>query len=931
MKPDRFLSSLIAFVVFSRLAPAQTATWIAPGPYETFAGWNNPANWDTGAVPAGPGAVAVINQSTNVANTSSVPGGAIPVLTGTSVLGELRFDLPADGTTRFASVSIGGPNPGDPPGRLQLGGAGLSLHAARNSAFTYVDLFVRPGSSLDFLNQATVATTGPGLVQLRLRLSGTAGNPSYLRFLDDSSPGNNTLRPENFISGPTVFEFRDRASAGANTFPLSPASSVLFFDQSSAGTSRFGFAYGGPANPASIRFGGSSTAAQSTITSVNSQNGVVEFTEQATGGTASLSGLHRLDISGAVAAGGATGRQRAVNSTLAPISVVATDARTIALGQVQVQDLLLGSNTLELTGGYIGNIRDSGGAYLSGAGENLVGGGLLKTGPGSLWLYGPNYDFAHYGDRPFYNVFSGLTTIRGGSITLSNRLASVNVEAAGTFISGGPVAFVEGELRNAGTVQPSFGTDPAGALRVVGDYVQTATGRLELQAVNEPGSYGRLTITGTANLAGRLDIFASPSFFPNGAPGKVALDIIHAGQVTGKFDTVSSWVRIKPTVEYRADGVGLQLELLPIAALGTTPGRKALGAYLDALHQTAYNSFPNNYLAIEDGINTLATQAKVSAVLDNFSPDRYGMLLDQGFATALARRSALDRLTRDCNRPQARGAVFAEGGRRRLTVRALDGLPEAAATTDTRLAGWRWRTGPWTLGAYVASDKSHLTLDSGGSQAEIKGIEPGVFARYDRGPWFADAGAGFSGDRYQLTRVVDYVYFSPAVTRNTAAPHGRRTDLSLTAGRIWPFRAVSLTPFLGFVSSRWRLDDFTETHDHYLLHDPLNIAGWSRDSRRTRLGVAAVGRWLDGRLQPRLTATWWHEFAEDRSIPARFVSAPAGYLAPGRPADADIFQVTASLDVRLNRHAALQLGGSGQQGEHTRTASDFTAGLHWEF
>ena len=105
--PVRCLAAAFALLVTS--ASAQTAIWIAPGSIGlpgSVGDWSDPANWDTGVVPNGSTAVAVINQSTNASFTSAIPGGAQPVLTGNITLGELRFDLPAAGDTQFAGLYL---------------------------------------------------------------------------------------------------------------------------------------------------------------------------------------------------------------------------------------------------------------------------------------------------------------------------------------------------------------------------------------------------------------------------------------------------------------------------------------------------------------------------------------------------------------------------------------------------------------------------------------------------------------------------------------------------------------------------------------------------------------------------------------------------------------------------------------------------------
>lgn len=932
--PQLLLLTLLALLPAGGLA--QTAVWIAPGTVASgsnqLANWDTAGNWDTGVVPNASGAVAIVNQSTNASIFTPVTGGAEPVVLGDITIGEVRFALPPVGTTHFTGLYVGSPyvtlNAPSATGHLRLDGEGVTISAAGTSAITYVDLRVEPGSMLDFVSQAKV--TRSGFTVTRLFLDGLAGYPASVRFFDDASPGIGWGQGSITASGPTEWEFHDRSSTNGGFLPLSPNSRMTFLDQASAGNSTIQFLYNGPANDATVRFAGSSTAAQSSISSPTTLIGAVEFIEQATGGTARLSGVRRLDITGASTGTGTTGRMRATTSVLTPVSVVADDARTINLSSVYVQDLLLGSNTLQISSGYIGNIRDSGGAYLSAAGENLVGGGLLKVGTGSLTLGYPSYnplDPPH----PSYNVMSGPTIIRQGELVLYNRIASTTVESAG-LLSG--IGIVGGNLLNQGRVAPYYWGGP---MQVTGNYLQSSGGSLVFNpnSLLYPSSLPQLAISGTATLAGRLETYSHISLFPNRTPGTISQVVLTAGAISGRFDRVGSdypAARFPITAEYGPTSVTLRFQMLPIAALAVTPAQLALGAYLDRVYQFNGSTFPNNFNGLVDGLNTLAPAESFRRVLDNFAPDRYGSLVESSLAAALARRTVLDRvLTAARESGHQRPAVFVEGGRRQLTFDAVDGLPQAAGTTDGGLAGVTWGQGQWTFGAYVAQETSRLKLDEAGSRAEVKSVEPGIIAQYASNDFFIQAGAGFSRDRHDLRRTVDYVYFGNTIITDSATPSGTRHDYSVTTGWSWRSPGWALTPFAGVMLTRWRIDDFSETNNSYLKHEPMAFSNWSAESRRIRAGFELRGTAPRARFSPRLAVAWWHELETDRTISARFVGEATGYLAPGRPADKDLLQGSLGFDWRLSPHLVFSVNAGLVSGSHARTTSDLGAGFRWEF
>ena len=113
--------------------------------------------------------------------------------------------------------------------------------------------------------------------------------------------------------------------------------------------------------------------------------------------------------------------------------------------------------------------------------------------------------------------------------------------------------------------------------------------------------------------------------------------------------------------------------------------------------------------------------------------------------------------------------------------------------------------------------------------------------------------------------------------------------------------------------------------------EPMAFQDWSRESRRVRVGAEFRGRLWQDRVTPRLSATWWHEFETDRTIPARFVGKPTGYLAPGRPADLNLVQVSLGFDWRLTKQLVFSATATGVRGDYSRQASEFSGGLRWEF
>jgi Putative Ig domain/PKD domain/RTX calcium-binding nonapeptide repeat (4 copies) len=110
-----------------------------------------------------------------------------------------------------------------------------------------------------------------------------------------------------------------------------------------------------------------------------------------------------------------------------------------------------------------------------------------------------------------YVQTAGDTSIAAGGILSVPTGAAIQ---GGTLEGNGTVDVGAGTLVSAGTVRPG---SPVGALTVLGNYTQTASGTLAIElAGTTPGvSFDQLVITGTANLDGTLAVSALGGYLPN--------------------------------------------------------------------------------------------------------------------------------------------------------------------------------------------------------------------------------------------------------------------------------------------------------------------------------------------------------------------------------------------------------------------------------
>jgi uncharacterized protein with beta-barrel porin domain len=642
-----------------------------------------------------------------------------------------------------------------------------------------------------------------------------------------------------------------------------------------------------------------------------SASGAIEFTDQADTTGFTINGPRLVDVSGASTGTGTTGRQRATSDVLAATTVTANDARTVTLGTVNTTDLILGSNNVRLQGGMIYNIRDTGGAYRAADGSNLAGGGIIMAGGGYPGL------ILQPGNEP--NPYAVPLAIESGTVNnYRDRLGAVTIQQPGSLNLN--YTGTSGSIANAGRLSvmvPGY--------QVNGNFTQSSTGLLYFPVSNNGAFVPSLTITGQAALDGTLSVPVGGAFV-----GSRRLTLIRAGSVSGSFAAAPS-VRLSPMlsigIEYSPTEVAVAYTQRPFVNAGATASQQSLGAHLDA-NLTTNNTQLNNLLL---RLNTLQDSSLIAAGLGQLAPDRYGVLNEQGFATAAVRQGALDRRLAGLRTlPANTGFVlFAEGGAFQHRFKQVDGLTPVTLKGDGGQAGFAWRKGAWTLGLAAGRDKTRGDLDDFDSRADIESSATTAFAQYQRGRYFIQGSANRTSDDYSLLRNSGLAYWPSMVS---ATPRGRRLDLALAAGAAFTAKAWSLTPSLGVLSSRVQLDDFAEQRVSGNFGSELAFTGWSVSSLRSRVGFAAARTVAGGKLTPRLSVAWLHEFENDRSFSAGLVTAGgARYRAPGRPAETDLVQATLGLDWRINDRLGFSLNAGAARGRNSDTVSDFSAGLQWRF
>ena len=201
-------------------------------------------------------------------------------------------------------------------------------------------------------------------------------------------------------------------------------------------------------------------------------------------------------------------------------------------------------------GGLLAFRTDSAFAYF---GENPAADRLVNEGD-ALFEAGaaPAFDASvDWEQRGALSLREGAWVAFGGTLTLpagaTLDLGGGTLSAAGVEIQAGAMllgpGYVAGNVTNAGRVTVAGG-QTTGILVLDGNYTQLATGTLALR-LGAPGEvgYDQLSVSGTATLAGTLDLGLMPGY-----RGRVDdyFELLYAGTLTGQFETIRPPAGLEP-------------------------------------------------------------------------------------------------------------------------------------------------------------------------------------------------------------------------------------------------------------------------------------------------------------------------------------------------------------------------------------------------
>lgn len=888
------LALLLAGVCLAPLAAhAQDATWRTS---PANSNWTNANNWTPATVPTG---MATFG-ATSIPNIS---------ITDIVSIGTMQFN---PGAPAY-SFTISGPI-----NALSITGAGVV-----NNSFFVQSFQVEPAAELFFAGAASI--TGPTSIInnaiTRFHDTSSAGtatitNNNNLLFSDSASAGH-----ANITTNSRLF-FENAATAGNASITNALGSLTIFSDTASAGHAFI-------SNQDTVAFDNASTADSALIGNQAGAN--MTFRDNATGASASIFNFGALTFTDASTAGssfiataaGATlafsGNSTGGNALLTADGGGTVDfsrsAGPLGNGQLSAGSIdgagtyFLGSNRLTVGGNnrstnVSGSIRDGGGA-------GGVGGSLIKEGSGTLTLSGTN-------------TYTGLTTVRAGTLNVTGSLLSVvGVANTATLTGTGSIAGLN--LASGGTVAPGTSGASTGTLSVNGNaaFLTGSTYRVDATAA---GTSDRIVTTGTTTINPNttVRVNALPGFYPL---SKTYTIVTATGGRTGAFGQVIGGTFLVPSLSYDATHVFLTISKAPFQIAAVTLNQSAVANALNTMGgndltsallqldapgaQHAFDLLSGEVHATLGGVLLNDATFMRSALLSRLRQSAYGAQSIMGAlgvggpvlayappdpTTLPAGIMAADPpLKARPAGPAAAGPVWWVQGLGAWG--RVDGGGNAAGLTR-QLAGvlsgvdvpvWNG----WRAGFAAGYTNAQTNVDDRASSASVDAAHLGLYAGGALGAFNLRTGAAAAWHSLASTRTVAFAGFSD---RDTARYGAWTGQVFGEVGYGMALGTMALEPFAGIAGAFRHTDAFTETGGLSALSAASNdqSVGYSTLGLRAATSIAQDNGLT---MVPHASAAWQHAFGN--------VTPAAGFafLAGGSPftiAGVPIARNTALLDAGLD-------------------------------
>ncbi len=532
-------------------------------------------------------------------------------------------------------------------------------------------------------------------------------------------------------------------------------------------------------------------------------------------------------------------------------------------------------------------------------------GGLVKRGNGTLTL----------GHAGLHLDYTGDTRIQQGTLVLAGdlRQSDVFVESGGRLAG---TAWMGADLRNAGVVEVDTAGAAQGGMRVDGDYLQQAGGRLALTLGN-----GQLQVKGAATLqGGDVHVLGVRQGYVTQAREYV---LAADGGLSGRFDALTSApsVFLQATLGYSGTQAWMDIDRINVTAAarsiaGITPA--ALGAAtrveqafqrIDAQQGRGEGAIAEGFIRAAAAIQHTAGQQAAAATLRSLSGEAHAAATAMTFDSIDMNRRALSAQFGD--EPPGSGAwarSLGEGG-------------------QGGYAGSDYRLGGWMLGNEAGIDAARVGFAFGQTRASVAGgvaqdrgrdqqTQAQFYAGQHWGRGYTLGQAGFGQYRRELDRGLLLGGERAGVM---AQYDGRFLSGGVEAGYRFGTATASLTPYLGANHVRIDSEAFAEQGGYGF---GLSAGHWHASRTQALAGMRGGYQWRGLALNG--YAEWQQVVGGEGAMPqARFTGVDVWTPLQGMSAGSSgLFGL--SVDAWLSRSARLSLGYDqrfGGRGDDNRQVS----------
>ena len=666
------------------------------------------------------------------------------------------------------------------------------------------------------------------------------------------------------------------------------------------------------------------------------------------GGTRIEAGTLALGTGGSLATTGAVALT--ASGTTFDISSTNTAQTIVALQGVAGSSVLLGNQKLTL-----GDAASTTTSTFDGSLSGTASARLDKQGSGTLTLAGDS------------SAFAGSTTISGGTLALAAnaQLGGALTVASGATLTGTGTVGNANTLtlvQSGATVAPGDAVNAYGTLQVAGDLVFEAGSTYRVQVDPSSSASSRIDVDGSATLAGGvLHVGKQSNAATDFQVGKT-YTILHAGSLSGKFDTVdSNYAYLDTNLGYSDHDVTLELKRKSTGGGGSTGGGSTGGGNSIRFADLAESS---NQAAAANGIESLGSGELYNHVLhlpngapapffSQVSGDTHASLVSSlvrlgGYAPSISQRHLQGNLTASMRA----GAPVAQS----------DGpLPASAWPSSKALPAWAELVGHrqtynsdgnaarlkqnstglfvgmdeevaqsgWRMGGSLGYTQADGTVDERSASSKVKSYSAAVYG----GKSF---GTGM-GPRINVMGGLAYTWHDINTERRIASLgqtlqadySSHTTQLFAEVGyAVGQYDKMGFEPFVGLSVGQQRNGSFQERGGFAALQGESNTDNLAS----TTMGLRMHSDFKLGRSEGRLRATvgWRHAFGDVESSKNMAFAGGQNFTVAGAPLARNTAVLGLEADIVLSRSAALVLGYRGEVGGGQRDHSA-SMKLRWAF